>query len=157
MKLKKIAFFLAVVFAVSAISSTATWLAVTKRQEIQVSWKETLNLTPEQEAKFASLEAEFSQALKEMEMEDARNKVTLCSYLGRNEKNTDIMSTARRMAQAYQIKQEKIAMTLVSISEILTPEQKQLFTNRLMHEVCVSCRKTTGTEKCLCGMCDHHS
>ena len=153
MRLKKIIFSLLVVFAVSSLSSIATWQVLTKNQERQVSWKELLKLTPEQETRFVSLESEFGQALKEMEADDARNKIDLCSYLG-EEKTRDLKSAAEKMGKVYTKKQEKIGMTLASISSFLQPEQRKIFAQRLMQEVCVSCRKSTGSQKCLCGMCN---
>lgn len=158
MNWKRFGLNLIVLFAVSFGSSVTTWYWLTHQKQTQVSWKDYLDLSPEQEKQFSALESEFNLALKDIAVSDAQNKVSLCSYLHSPEINPEeLKSTAKKMAQSYGVKQEKIAMTLASIAGILTPEQKKRFSNRLMHEVCVSCKKSTGTEKCLCGMCGHHT
>ncbi len=158
MNWKRFSLLLALVFLISIISSLTTRYVMSRHQEKQTSWKEMLSLTPDQEKMFSALESEFNIALKGIELQDAQNKIALCSYLRSENRTPEAMkASSKKMADAYQVKQNKIAMTLASITEILTPEQKQLFTDRLMHEVCVSCKKATGTEKCICGMCDHHT
>lgn len=149
---------IAVLFFVSVVASATTWFVMTRQNAKEVSWKEMLNLMPEQEQRFSALESEFNLALKEISVQDAQNKITLCSYLHSGKMDeSSISSTTKKMADLYEEKQKKIATVLASISSFLTPEQRKVFSNKLMHEVCASCRKSTGAEKCLCGMCDHSS
>ncbi len=158
MNWKRFGLYLIVLFIVSFGSSVTTWYWLTDQKEKQVSWKDYLSLSTEQEKIFSALESELTLALKDIAVYDAQNKVSLCSYLHSSEiKPEEVKSTAQKMAHNYGIKQEKIAMTLASIAAILTPEQKKRFTSRLMHEVCVSCKNATETDKCLCGMCGHHT
>lgn len=158
MNWKHFSFLLALAFLISIGSSLTTRYVMSQHQERQTSWKETLSLTPDQEKKFSTLESDFNLALKDIAVQDAQNKIALCSYLRSENRTPEAMKAAsKKMADTYQVKQYKIAMTLAAITEILTPEQKQLFTNRLMHEVCMSCKMATGTKKCVCGMCDHHA
>lgn len=96
-------------------------------------------------------------ALKDIEVHDAQNKIFLCSYLGEELKKPDMKSAIQKMVWVYQTKQEKIASTLASMSAILTPEQRRTFSQALMSQICVSCKKSTGMDQCLCGMCSHHS
>ena len=110
------------VFIVSGISSAATWFMLTQKQGKEFSWKETLSLTPEQSNKFAQLESDLNSVLKEMDMDEAQNKIFLCSYLDSTEKGSGRMkSIAVKMAESYRKKQEKIATALTALSEILTP------------------------------------
>jgi hypothetical protein len=155
MNWKKLSFLLALTFLISAGSSLITWYILSRQQKVsQDSWKEMLNLTPDQEKKFSALEAEFNLAMKDISVQDAQNKIFLSSYLGDDMQKPEIKSAAQKMAWVYQKKQEKIATTLASIAAILTPDQRRKFSQRLMHEICVSCRKTMDTVQCLCGMCN---
>ena len=158
MNWKKFGLQLIILFAVALGSSIVTWHWMTPQKEKPVSWKEYLELSLNQQKKFSALESEFNLALKDIAVYDAQNKIALCAYLhSSNIHPKEIKTTTQKIAQNYGVKQEKIAMTLISISEILNPEQKKKFTDMLMHELCISCKKTTGTEKCLCGICEHHS
>ena len=157
MNWKRLSFLLALAFLISIGSSLTTWHVLNRHKEIQPSWKELLSLTPEQVKKFSALEAEFNLALKDIEVHDAQNKIFLCSYLGEGLNKPEIKSAIQKMVWVYRVKQEKIASTLTSISAILTPDQRRIFSQTLMRQVCVSCRKSTGADQCLCGMCDHHT
>ena len=148
---------LSLAFIISAGSSLTTWHVLSRQKEKQPSWKELLKLTPEQESKFSTFETEFNMALKDIEVHDAQNKIFLCSYLGGELKNPELKSAIQKMVWVYQTKQEKIAYTLASMSAILTPEQRSIFSQALMSQICVSCKKSTGMGHCLCGMCEHHS
>ena len=156
--MKKLIGIVLLVFAVAAASSLATlWILNRKGAVKEIKspdWKAILRLTPEQEKKFASLESEFKITMNELETEDAQNKIFLCSYLGNGIKKPEIKSAAKKMSWVYEKKQEKMGAILASIAGILTAEQKRIFSQTLMHETCLSCRKKTGDEKCLCGMCD---
>ena len=155
---KKMGFLLVLLFAVSFGSSVSTWFWITHPREEKTSWKDYLSLSADQEKKFSSLESDFNLALKEMAIQDAQDKVFLCSYLRSPDvRSQEAKSAAQKMARNYGMKQEKIAMTLVAIAGILTPDQQKKFANRLMHEVCVSCKKITRNDQCLCGMCSHSS
>lgn len=154
MNWKRIVTFTAVVFAISAISSATTWYLLAKKSVAQVSWKEILNLNSQQAAHFKKLEAELASVMKELERDEAQNKIVLCSYLDSlNKTPQEMKSATKKMAESYQKKQEEIAGTLLALSLILTPEQRETFSKRLMQEVCLSCRNATGEEKCLCRMC----
>ena len=156
MNWKRFGLHLSLLFVVSLGSSVATWHVLT-HQAKETSWKKVLNLTPEQEKKFSAMESEFNLTLKQIAVEDAQNKISLCSYLHSEKmdaKDIDVMT--RKMAGLYEQKQKTLATTLASISSLLTPEQRRIFSTKLMHEICVSCKKMTGTDQCLCGMCEHH-
>lgn len=155
MNWKKLVLYLAVIFVVSLGSSVVTWHQLSHKKEKQISWKEILNLTPDQEKKFSALESEFNIALKDISIQDAQNKIFLCSYLGDHLQKAEIKSAIQKMTWVYQKKQERIASTLVAMSAILTPDQKRIFSKRLMKEACSCCSETTGTGECLCGMCKH--
>jgi Spy/CpxP family protein refolding chaperone len=154
---KKFGFHLALLFFVSLGSSVSTWY-VLSRQPRETSWQKILDLTPDQEKKFAVMESDFNLALKQIAAEDAQNKIALCSYLHSEKMEPkDIEDMTKKMAGLYEQKQKTLATSLMSISNLLTPEQRKKFSTRLMHEICVSCKKTTGTEQCICGMCEHHT
>ena len=139
---------------ISAGSSFATWFILSKKEGKQTSWQKDLGLSEEQKEKFAKMESELTQTLKEIELEDAQNKIFLCSYLDKPEASEkDLKAAAGKMAEAYRKKQERIAATFASISGFLTPEQKKTFSHKLMREVCESCRNAKSAEKCICGMC----
>ena len=154
MNWKKPLVWFAVIFAVSAASSTATWYVLTRHPAEEPPWKEVLDLNPEQAAKFDSIESEFNLALQDISVQDARNRIFLCSYLGEGLKKSEIKSATRKLTWVYEKKQERIAAALASLSDILTPEQRAVFSRTLMHRACESCRKDTGREQCLCGMCN---
>lgn len=144
-------------FLVSFVSSASTWYVITHKSKSAKPWKEILGLTQDQEKKFSAFELELQNVLKESEIEEAQNKILFCSLLNTGGAEPEQMkSSAKKLADAYEKKQEKAAMALASISSILTPGQKKIFSESLMHEVCVSCRQSTGHEKCLCGSCSHH-
>ena len=154
---KKFGLYLALLFVVSAGSSVATRVVLT-RQANETSWRRILNLTPEQEKIFSAMESDFNLALKQIAVEDAQNKISLCAYLHSEKmdpKNIDAMT--RKMAVLYEQKQKRLVTTLASIPNLLTPEQRKTFSTKLMHEICVSCKKATGTDQCVCGMCEHHT
>ncbi len=158
MNWRKLSSLLILAFIVSIGSSLTTWYVLTHREQKQISWKELLKLTPEQEKTFSALEAEFNTALKDIETQDAQDKMKLCSYLHTENMTPEEMKpVTKKMAENYEAKQEKIAMTLAAITRTLTPEQRKTFTNTLMHEICVSCKKATGMKDCLCGMCERHT
>ncbi len=151
----KIISLLMLTFLVSATSSTATWLVLNRKKTEKVSWTKILSLTPDQAKQFTAFESELDSTLKELETEDAQNKIFLCSYLdSMGEPGKDMKAPVKKMGEVYEKKQEKIANAFASISGILTPEQRKIFSHRLMQEVCMSCRKATKAEKCLCGMCN---
>lgn len=151
---KKFALLLAGVLVVSTGSSLLTWFYLSRGASGHQSWDKLLNLTPGQSEKFSKMESDLNFTLKDMDLDDAQNKIALCSYLHEGQQpEAELRSTTRKMAETYQKKQEKIALTLASISGILTPEQRKTFLSRLMREVCVSCRRSTGVDTCLCGMC----
>lgn len=155
MNSKKILFLLAGTLIISTLSSALTYLFLNRQQIQKSSWKKALNLTAEQKQKFLQRESELNSVLKEIEVEEAQNKIFLCSYLtAANETPKSLDSATVKMAEIYRKKQAKIAATLASISELLNPEQKKLFSRKLMQEVCLSCRNTTGTNQCLCGLCN---
>lgn len=155
---KKVGLHLLLLLFVSAASTLATWVVLTQRQVKETSWKELLHLTPEQEKKFSELESQFNFTLKEITIEDAQNRIFLCSYLHEDQINPEkVKLTAKEMALTYQKKQEKIAATLAAISNFLTPAQRKTFSHKLMQETCLSCQKATEKEKCLCGMCESHA
>ncbi len=148
---------LIILFLVSFASSAATWVVLSHQFKGAKPWKEILNLTQDQEKKFNVLEADLKNVLKESEIDEAQNKIMICSYLNTGSVDAEqIKLSAKKMAESYEKKQQKTAMALASISAILTPDQKNVFAKSLMHEVCVSCRESTGHEKCLCGSCSHH-
>ena len=139
---------------VSVVSSTTTWYLVSHQSSKELSWKEILNLNPAQEKEFSRSEADLNVLLNEMSVEDSQNKIAMCAHLSKENMSPEEAKQATQKAvSSYEQKQEKIASLLARISINLTPDQKKKFTSRLMHEICVSCRQTTGEEKCLCGMC----
>ncbi|MBI2119928.1 MAG: Spy/CpxP family protein refolding chaperone [Elusimicrobia bacterium] len=155
---KKIALHLLLLLFVSLASTLTTWYVLTQREVKQPSWKELLRLTPEQEKKFLELESDFNFTLKEITVEDAQNRISLCSYLHQDESDPEKLKLkAKEMALTYQKKQEKIAATLAAISNFLTPEQRKTFSHKLMQETCVWCQKAVKNQKCLCGMCESHA
>ncbi len=154
---KKFSLHLALLFLVSLGSSAATRYVMT-RQKTDAPWKKVLNLTPEQEHKFTGMELEFNLAQKQLAFEDAQNKISLCAYLCSEKMEAkDIETMAKKMAGLYEQKQKTLAMTLAAISNLLTPQQKKIFSTKLMHEICVSCKQAGSTGHCLCGMCERHS
>lgn len=157
MNWKKLSFLFTLAFLISIGSSLTTWHVLNRHhKETQPLWKDLLSLTPEQEKKFSALEADFNLALKDIEVHDAQNKIFLCSFLAEGLKEPEMKSAIRKMAWVYQAKQGKIASALASMSAILTPDQRKIFSQTLMRQVCVSCRKSKSTDQCLCGMCGHH-
>ena len=153
-RLKKSVPLFALLFLVSLVSSSTAWYMATHKEKKEISWKETLHLNPEQEKKFSDLESALNDTLKEMNREEAQNKISLCAHLHNGKMDEEkIKSSSKKMAEIYEQKQEKTAAILASISSLLTPEQRKTFSQRLMQEVCVSCQKSTEQEKCLCGMC----
>lgn len=142
------------ILVVSLISSASTCYWLRKKPVARVSWKEILNLNPQQSAKFKKLEAELGSVIKELELDEAQKKIYLCKLLERlNKTPQEMKSVTKKMAESYLQKQEKIAGTLLALSLILTPEQRATFSHHLMKQVCLSCRHATAEEKCLCGMC----
>lgn len=143
---------------VSILSSLTTWYLLTHRQGRDLSWKEILSLSPEQNVEFSKLESELNLILKEISVEDAQNKVSLCAHLAKEEMSPEDMKQAtQKVVASYEQKQKKVANVLSRITGTLNLDQKKKFTARLMHEICVSCREATGHDQCMCGMCEHHS
>ena len=153
MNIKKIASTLIVLFLVSFGSSYLTRLALKKNAPKPASWQKELNLSQDQAVQFARMEQELNRTMKDIETEDAKSKIYLCAHLGEPSKSGEIKETAKNLTLAYQKRQEKIAGTLSAIAGVLTPEQRKIFSHKLMQEVCVACRDAKSTDQCLCGMC----
>lgn len=153
MNWKRFGLHLGLIFIASLGSSLATW-SILSRPAKEISWKKTLDLTPDQEKQFSAMESEFNSALNDIAVQDAQNKISLCSLLPSEKIDSEnIDATTKKMAELYQQKQKRIVGSLASISGMLTPEQRKTFSAKLMQEICASCRKTSGADQCMCGMC----
>ena len=139
-------------FAISGLSSRLRRV-LTHRSVEPVSAK-MLDLNAEQSKQFAVLETGLGAALKDLTLEDAQNKIAICAFLHDGAVSETVLdASVRKMGETYRARQAKIARSLKDISAILTPKQREIFAQRLMHEVCMSCRTKTSGQKCICGMC----
>ena len=122
--------------------------------QCRTGFAKMLDLNAEQSKQFAVLETGLGAALKDLTLEDAQNKIAICAFLHDGAVSETVLdASVRKMGETYRARQAKIARSLKDISAILTPKQREIFAQRLMHEVCMSCRTKTSGQKCICGMC----
>ena len=124
---KKFGFYLALIFLVSVGLSVITRYALI-HQAKETSWSKMLSLTPEQEKKFSAMESEFNLLLKQITVEDAQNKVSLCAYLHSAKMGPkDMEKMTHKMAGLYEQKQKQLPQHSLLFPACLLPSREKHF------------------------------
>lgn len=117
-------------------------------------WAHSIGLTKEQEDKLEPLESALEKDINVLQMKLAQERMGLCSLIrngGSNSKDIDDYVARVGLLESQQLK--RVLHHLISMRDLLTPEQKNSFFDAVMRDICAGCRSAAGDGADLCGMC----
>ncbi|MBI3292854.1 MAG: periplasmic heavy metal sensor [Elusimicrobia bacterium] len=125
------------------------------RDATQRNWERLLDLDPRQRAELARIETGFSQDLKQLETELAKTRMALCRVLRQAPTGTPAVDPYIQTVARLQTDQEqRVVSHLTQLRRLLRPDQDQRLFETLMQDICTGCRTATGSDQCICGMCE---
>jgi Spy/CpxP family protein refolding chaperone len=119
------------------------------------TWSKLLNLTKEQRAKIRPMEKDLKTDMGRLQNELAQKQIALCQLMmspGQPDRKA-LDQTLDEVSALQKQKEEKTLDHLMSLREVLTPEQQKTLFSTMMMDICQGCRQATGTQKDHCGHC----
>ena len=117
-------------------------------------WSKEVKLTQEQKEKLTPLETALKKDLDGFQTQLAENRMAICELLAKEAPDTPGLNAYVQKVSALEgAQQRRVVEHLLRVRDILTSEQKTKFFAAIMQDICVSCRKASHLNDCVCGLC----
>jgi Spy/CpxP family protein refolding chaperone len=157
---RKILAYLGLLITVAAVSAgTSYWVSRKSAQKAggPATWLHEAELSSDQLQKLEPHEAALKRDLDSLQIVLAKERLSICDLIrSDNHDPVELQQHVTRVAQLEAAQQEVVVRHLMTVSQVLTPEQKDKFFDTMMRDICVGCRQMSckpGTP-CMCGHCD---
>jgi len=119
------------------------------------TWPKLLNLSDQQRSQIQPMEKALRADMNHLQDELAQKQIALCGMMMSSaQPDPKVMDKTVQEISTLQMEKEKKTLAhLMSLRQMLTPEQQKTLFTTMMMDICRGCRKTTGGRKDYCGLC----
>ena len=119
------------------------------------TWPKLLNLSAEQRSKVQPLEKDLAGDMNRLQNDLTQKQIALCRAM-MSPARPDAKAMARTVDEISTLQkqeQQKMLAHLLSLRQVLTPDQQKVLFTTMMQDICQGCRRTTGAKQDYCGLC----
>lgn len=114
-----------------------------------------MDLSNEQQMKIKQLGGEFNKNFTDIQTQLATERISLCTLMmSTAAANAGVQPYIGRISRLETDQHRLVVEHLLSLKDVLNPEQNKKFFGAMMEDICQGCQEMCGISKDFCGMCE---